>query len=392
MNSSAFFNFLTLLLVKHKSKHLAIFVISTLLVFLLSSTLFITSSLQATAKETLTKQADFIIQKMRAGNPIQTPIKWINAIEDIKGISQINGRVYGRYFLPDSQQYFMIVGVDVFDEQVSKNLQTLLQRIDIKRFIEQNQMIVGKGVASYMHAHHFDAYYHFFTPEGKEMKITRYQTLPTTCNLLANDLVVMKQAPAKQILGIPEDAVSDIIINVANEAERDNIAFKLRTLHFDARIIDKRDVASAYEHYYHYKSGFFLLLFILSLVTFMLILYQRYTMVSSSDKKEIAILRMMGWSIKDVLKLKLYETLFIALFAFFLGVILAYIFVFVFGAPLLRDIFLGFGNLTTDVIFQPVIEGGVLGSLFLFFILPFTLSVLIPVWRIAIIDPYEGMK
>jgi len=96
--------------------------------------------------------------------------------------------------------------------------------------------------------------------------------------------------------------------------------------------------------------------------------------------------------IKDVLKLKLYETLFIALFAFFLGVILAYIFVFIFGAPLFRDIFLGFGNLTTNVIFQPVIEGGVLGSLFLFFILPFTLSVLIPVWRIAIIEPYEGMK
>ena len=392
MNKSAFFNFLSLLIFKNRAKHLAIFIISTLLIFLLSATLFISSSLQKELKHSLAGESDFIVQKMRAGEATQTPLSWMQSISKIQGVTSVSSRIYGKYLLPDSGKYFTIVGVDFFDEQASQNLQKIIQALNIKTFLEKEQMLVGEGVKSYMHAHHFDEYYHFFTPTGEEKKVYIYHTLPKTTTLFSNDMILMPQETAKEILDIPQDQASDIILNVANEAERDNVAFKLRSLHFDARIIDKRDLQSAYESYYSYKSGLFLLLFILSMSTFMLILYQRYAMVGSSDKKEISILRMMGWSIKDILKLKLYETLFIGIFSFCLGVILAYFFVFYLDAPLLRDIFLGFGNLTQNPHFTPFIDGGILASLFLFFILPFTLSVIIPVWRIAIIDPYEGMK
>ena len=81
------------------------------------------------------------------------------------------------------------------------------------------------------------------------------------------------------------------------------------------------------------------------MITFVLILFQRYTMISSSDKKEIGILRAVGWSIKDVIKLKISETFIIAFISFLIGIILAYIFVFFLNAPILSNIFLGFGNL-----------------------------------------------
>ena len=392
MNNASFLNFLSLLIFKNRAKHIVIFIISTLLVFLLSSTLFISSSLQEELKDSLAGESDFIIQKMRAGEATQTPLAWIDDVAKIKGVSAVGSRLYGKYLLSDSGKYFTIIGVDFFDEQVTQNLQKIVHSLDIKAFLAKEQMLVGEGVKRYMHAHHFDDYFHFFTPKGEEKKVFIYHALPKITNLFANDMILMPQETAREILNIPQDQVSDIILNVANEAERDNVAFKLRSLHFDARIIDKRDLKSAYDAYYSYKSGLFLLLFILTMSTFMLILYQRYAMVGSSDKKEISILRMMGWSIKDVLKLKLYETLFIGIFSFCLGVILAYIFVFYLDAPLLRDIFLGFGNLTLHPHFSPFIDGGILASLFLFFILPFTLSVIIPVWRIAIIDPYEGMK
>jgi ABC-type antimicrobial peptide transport system permease subunit len=124
----------------------------------------------------------------------------------------------------------------------------------------------------------------------------------------------------------------------------------------------------------------------------MLILYQRYSMINSSDKKEIAILRSVGWSIKDVLKLKVSETLIVGLFAFVLGILSAYVYVFILNAPLLRNIFLGFNNLENSATFTPVFDFGLLSSLFLFFIVPFAASVLIPVWKIAITDPNEAMK
>jgi len=392
MNNASFFNFLFLLLYKHKSKHIAIFIISTLLIFLLASTSFITASLEKEVLNTLKGQSDFIVQKIRSGRAVDTPSAWIEEIQKLPGVSIVSPRIQGKYYLSDNQKYFTIIGVDFFDEQIVENLQLIFATLDIKSFLEKEQMIVGQGVRDYMQTHHYKEYYNFLTPLGKVKKVSIYKNFPQSTNLLSNDIILMPADLAKEVLGIKETMVSDISLSVPNEAERDNIAFKLKSLHFDARIIAKSDMKRAYENFYNYKSGIFLLLFILSLSTFMLILYQRYTMVGGSDKKEIAILRMLGWSIKDILKLKLYETLFIGIFSFMLGVVLAYIFIFFFNAPLLRDVFLGFSNLVIEPTFQPVINFGEIISLFLFFLLPFVFSIIIPVWKVAIIDPYEGMK
>ncbi|HIP13997.1 MAG TPA: ABC transporter permease [Sulfurimonas autotrophica] len=392
MNNNAFLNFLFLSVYKHRSKHIAIFIISTLLILLLASMTFISSSLQHETRNTLKGESDFIIQKIRSGRSVDAPTAWMDEISEIRGVSVVAPRIYGKYLLPYDEKYFTIIGVDFFDEQIVSTLKELFATLDIKAFLREDQMIIGQGVKAYMHKNHYKEYFNFITPIGEQKRIGIYKHFPDESNLISNDIIVMSADSAREILGIDEESVSDISIAVPNEAEWDNIAFKLKSLHFDARIIAKTDMQSAYEKFYNYKSGIFLLLFILSLSTFMLILYQRYAMVGSSDKKEIAILRMLGWSIKDVLKLKLYETLFIGIFSFLLGVVLAYVFVFVFNAPLLRDIFLGFGNLANNPTFQPLIDGGLFASLFLFFILPFIFAVIIPVWRIAIIDPYEGMK
>lgn len=363
-----------------------------LLIFLLASMTFISSSLQHEALNTLKGESNFIIQKIRSGRAVDAPLEWIDEISEIRGVSIVTPRIHGKYLLPYDEKYFTIVGVDFFDEQIVENLKKLFDTLDIKAFLGKEQMIVGEGVRAYMRSNYYKEYFNFLTPQGIEKRVPIYDNFSQSSNLVSNDMILMSAELAREILGIDEASVSDISISVPNEAEWDNIAFKLKSLHFDARIIAKTDMQSAYEKFYNYKSGIFLLLFILSLSTFMLILYQRYAMVGSSDKKEIAILRMLGWSIKDVLKLKLYETLFIGIFSFLLGVVLAYLFVFIFNAPLLRDIFLGYGNLANSPTFQPVIDGGLFASLFLFFILPFVFAVIIPVWRIAIIDPYEGMK
>ena len=65
-------------------------------------------------------------------------------------------------------------------------------------------------------------------------------------------------------------------------------------------------------------------------------------MISSSDKKEIGILKAVGWSIKDIIKLKIIENFIVGFMAFIIGVIIAYIFVFILNAPILKNILLVF--------------------------------------------------
>ena len=391
MRNNSFFYFLTLLLFKQKSKHIGAVIISIVIIFLLSCVLFISSSLQTTLFDTLERQPDFTVSRIQAGRAINTPIDWIDKILEINGVSKVAPRVYGRYFFNPREESFLIVGIDFFDEQSSKDIQSIIKNIDLKSFLSTDSMLVGNGVKEFLTKHYYKDSFSFKTPKGNFKKINIHQTLLPQTNLIANDIIIMPIEQAREIFGLKESEVTDITFNVPNDAEWDNIISKLHLLFYDVRVVEKREIQKAYENLYNYKGGLFLILYLVTIVTFMLILYQRYSMVYSTEKKEIGILRAVGWSIKDILRLKFYETIVVVCVSFILGVLLAYLYVFILNAPLLSQIFLGGSNLSNDVLFIPVVEFGLLGSIFLFYAIPFLGSVLIPAWKIAVTPPKEAM-
>ena len=66
-------------------------------------------------------------------------------------------------------------------------------------------------------------------------------------------------------------------------------------------------------------------------------------------------------------------------------------YVFVLGAPLLKEVFLGGQNLQNTLSFVPVLDFSVLSSIFLIYAVPFIASVLIPVWKVSVTNPREAM-
>jgi putative ABC transport system permease protein len=392
MKNSVFFNFLFLLLVKHKTKHIAIFFISILIVFLISSILFISTTLKKEIFSTLDNQSDFVIQKINSGKTLYAPVSWINDFQTINGVEKVQQRVYGQYYFMPENVYFTIVGVDLFEETVNKNIKDLLSILDVSTFLEKDSMIIGNGVKKIFDKYHyFDTYdFKLFNNDLKEIKI--FKDLPKEANIVANDLIIMDINLAKEILNIKEEETTDIVLNVPNDLERQNVKNKLILKHSNIRILQKDDLKKEYENMFNYKGGLFLILFIVVIVTFILILYQRYSMISLGDKKEIGILKAVGWSIKDIIKLKIMENFIVAFIAFLIGIIFSYIYVFIFNAPLLKNIFIGSSNIQNEFIFNPNVQVDTLITLFLFFIIPFLSAILIPVWKIAIIDSTESMK
>ena len=392
MKISVFFNFLFLLLFTHKSKHLAIFFISILIVFLSSSILFISNTLKKEIFTTLENQSDFVIQKINSGKSQYTPISWIEDFKEISGVKNIQQRVYGQYYFMPEDVYFTIVGIDLFEEGSSKNIKELLEVLNISEFLQSDSMIIGNGIKKLFDKYKYIDSYDFklFNNDLKEIKI--FKDLPQKANLVANDLIIMDINLAKEILNIKEDEATDIVLNVPNNLERANVKDQLILKHSNTRILQKENLKKEYENMFNYKGGIFLILFIIVILTFTLILYQRYSMISLGDKKEIGILKAVGWSIKDILKLKIMENFIVAFMAFIIGIILSYIFVFILNAPILKNVFIGSQNLQNDFIFNANIQIDSLITLFLFFMIPFLSAVLIPVWKVAIIDSTQSMK
>lgn len=392
MKNSVFFNFIFLLLVKHKSKHFAIFLISIFIVFLTSSILFIKNSLQKEISQALENQSDFIIQKTIANKIKDIDTFLIDEFYEINGVSKVTQRVYGQYYFMPENVYFTIIGIDFFEETTNQNLKELLNFLNISNFLEKDSMIIGNGVKKVLDKYaYFDSYdFKLENENSKNIKI--FKDLPKEANLIANDLIIMDINIAKKILDIKPDFATDIVLDVPNPLERQNVKEQILLKESNIRILQKDELKKEYENMFNYKGGIFLILFIVVIFTFILVLYQRYSMISSNDKREIGILKAVGWSIKDIIKLKIIENFIVAFMAFIIGVIFAYIFVFILQAPILKNIFIGFSNIKNDFILNQNIKVSNLITLFLFFMVPFLSAVLIPVWKIAVIDATKSMK
>jgi len=383
------FNFLLIILLTYRKKHISIFIISSLLIALVSAVVFLTSSIKKDIYTTLDAQADFTLQRYRAGKVLDTPQEWIDEFLEFNGVSKVEGRIYGMHFYEPSETYFMIVGIDFYDSEIVENIKSLVDSIDIDKFLERKNMIIGAGVKSFLDEYHYFDYYIFRPPDRGKEKVYIYDEFDNSSNIVSNDIVMMDIALARKILGVKEGYVTDIILNVPNPNEREMVFNKLKMSHFNMRVIQKKDIKKHYENLYNYKGGIFLVLYIIVLTTFLLILYQRYSMIKSVDTKEVAILRLSGWQIGEIVQFKMVENFIVIVTAYIVGIFLAYFFVYGLDAPLLKQIFLGYDNLKTEVTFSPNVSFKELVTIFFIFVVPFMITILVPVWRVSVKDVSE---
>lgn len=365
MKNSVFLNFVFLNIYKHKNRHLSIFIFSVLIVFISASTLFIKDSLQKSLHKTLENHSDFVL-KNKFNKEINLNI--IDKLKTIRGLSNIEQRVYGQYKFISEDVYFTIIGT--FDEN-----------------LDNDSIIVGNGVKKLLNKYH---YLKEFTIENRSFNIK--ESLNEKENLVANDIIIMNINIAKEILQIKNDSASDITFNVKNELERANIKDKVLRLDSNLILIEKSEIKKSYDNLFNYKGGIFLTLFVIVIFTLSLIIFQRYSQISSNEKKQIAILKALGFSIKDIIKLKLTENFIISFVAFTFGIILAFVFVFILNAPILKYIFIGFSNIQNDFLVFTYFDISSIFTLFLFFMIPYLSAVLIPTWKTSAINPFESLK
>ena len=390
MLNNSFFYFFTLSLFKNRKRYFAIVILSSVVIFLLSSVLFLSDSIKYSIESQLDLEPDLIVQKRLGGRVVPLDESIVDKIAEIYGVSQVTKRVYGRYYF-DKEYSALIFGVDFLDEQSSKAMENLLNKEELKRFLSSESMLVGEGVFNYLKSHFYPKAYNFLTPSGKIKSVKILKVLDKRSNLFSNNLIILPQEVAKEILGLKSSEISDIALNVPNPDEEPNIQSKLEGLFLSAAVSGKREMQKEYENLFNYKGGLFLALYLIVIVTLSLILYQRYSLANSLEKREVAILRSLGWSIKDILLLKALENIMLVLFSFIVGLFLGYIYVFILKAPLLSGLFLG-KNLLAQIEFVPHIDYLSLVTIFILYATTFLSAVLIPVWRVAITEPKEALS
>jgi ABC-type lipoprotein release transport system permease subunit len=129
-----------------------------------------------------------------------------------------------------------------------------------------------------------------------------------------------------------------------------------------------------------------------AVLSFIIFAWDKATGLSAEERKEIGILKSIGWETADVLLLKFWEGTVISLSAFLAGVILAYGHVFFFSASLFEQALKGWAVLYPQFKLTPAVDPYQLAVLFFLTVVPYTVTTIIPSWRAATVDPDAAMR
>ena len=359
-------------LARRKTKNLGLLLVFSLLVFVLASVMLFTSALRHEATQVLANSPEVILQRMVAGRHDLIPPGYIERIGRIRGVQKTAGRLWGYYYDPVVKANYTFLGLTE-DAPASGRIK------------------VGNGLARYRGVQAGNVL-SFRSYSGKLFSFTVDAVLPADSELISADLVLLAEADFRAFFDYPAAHWTDITLSVANPQEVRTVAQKLANALPDSRPILRDEVLRTYQSIFDWREGIVLALLSAAILAFAILAWDKASGLSAEEKREIGILKAIGWETGDVIRMKLWEGLLISLTAFLAGYVAAYVHVFHFSAALFEPVLKGWAVLYPRFTLAPVIDGLQIATLFFFTVLPYAVAVLVPIWRASVTDPDAVMR
>ncbi len=359
-------------LLRRRAKNLSLVAIYLLVVFLLASLQFFVSALKREATLILHDAPDMVVQRLMAGRQDLVPAAYLTEISQISGVTAVRPRLWGYYY-----------------DQLNGANYTLMASEDPP--VTSGHASIGSGVAKARNL-----------AVGDLLPLIRYDNtplmleigavLPSSSDLVAVDMIIISPEDFRMLFNFPADQATDLAVTVRNPKELSTVAAKIASQFPDSRPILKSEIQRTYQSLFDWRGGMTLILLATSLISFIIFAWDKATGLSAEERKEIGILKSIGWETSDVLLLKFWEGVVVSLTAFLLGTVLAYGHVFFLSAPLFAQALKGWSVIYPRFQLVPVVNAYHLSILFFLTVVPYTTATVLPCWRAATIDPDAAMR
>ena len=359
-------------LVRRKRKNAALVSVYTLIVFLLASVLLFTYALREEASILLKEAPEMIVQRLVAGRHDLIPVTYLERIEAIRGVSSVKERLWGYYYDPVVGANYTLMVAE--DQDVAPGL-----------------IAVGEGVSRTRLASPGDTI-EFRTYQGVTIELEIRKTFSSESGLVSSDLVLISEDDFRKVFGTPKEYATDLTVRVRNPKELPTIAMKVAEILPDTRQVLREELLRTYDAIFNWRGGILLAILFGAVLAFIIFAWDKASGLSVEEKREIGILKAIGWETSDIIRMKFWEGLVVSLSSFLMGILLAYIHVFLASFMLFEPVLKGWAVLYPEFKITPFIDGAQLASLFFLTVVPYTVATIIPCWRAAIVDPDSVMR
>ncbi|MDD1644011.1 MAG: FtsX-like permease family protein, partial [Methylococcaceae bacterium] len=386
-------------LLRRKVKNFGLLALYTLIVFILASTMFFTYSIKKEASLILKGAPEIVVQKIVAGRHDLFPVSYIDTIKKIRGVAAVESRLWGYYYdslvsanytlltppsnggAADTAQSSAKITV-VESESGGQPVKPLFELGGA--VLEPGTLIIGNGIARLRNIGKGD-YMPFRAFDGNVMNFRISGTLSSQSELVSSDLMLITGEDFRKLFGIGNSHVTDVTVAVNNPSEVEMVASKIRKRLPEARPIIRDEILRTYDSIFNWRGGMMIVIFSAAVLAFVIFAWDKASGLSAGERREIGILKAVGWETSDVIQMKFWEGAMISLTAFFTGVILAYVHVFFTGSLVFEPALKGWSNLYPNFELTPFVNLEQLTTLFFLTVVPYTVATIVPIWRAATI-------
>ncbi|MDK9697456.1 MAG: ABC transporter permease [Siculibacillus sp.] len=363
-------------LARRPTKNLGLVAIYALVVFLVGSVMLYGAAIRREAAVMLASGPELTAQAMVMGRHEMSRTTDVAALKGLRGVRRIEPRLWGY----------------LWDSAGAANYTLMVPPAsDGAHALAKGEAIVGEGVARARRLAPGKMLF-LVSPAGKFLKTKVKSVLPADSALVSSDLVLVEESDFRAFFELPPDVWTDVAITVANPREVATVAEKAALKLPGHRFVTRADMTRTAEALFSWREGLALALLAGALLAFAILAFDKASGLSAEEKREIGILKAIGWETRDVISAKLFEGGLISGLAFLLGVIGAWTHVFFFSAGLFEPVLKGWATLYPHFPLAPTIDALEIATLAMLTIVPYMAAILVPVWRTAAADPDAVMR
>lgn len=357
---------------RRKGKNLSLLLVYALVVFLLSSTLLLTQALRAEAAAVLRDGPDVVVQRLQAGRHELIAAAEVERLAAIRGVRGATGRRWGYYFDPGVHANYTVMVPERF-------------------WGTDREAVVGEGVARVRRLTPGDELW-LRSYQGELLRFAVREVLPASTSLVSADLVLLSDRAYVAVFGADPARFTDIALSVPNAKEVPKVAEKVLRLLPDARVVTRQEILRTYEAVFDWRSGLVTVVLMTAVLGFALVAWDKAAGLSADERREIGILKAIGWDVSDVLWVKTWEGAVLSLAAFSIGFVAAYVHVFLGQGGVFAPVLRGWSTLSPTLALTPSASGLQVATLLFLTVVPYTVATVVPAWRAASADPDEVMR
>lgn len=359
-------------LLRRKGKNLGLFAVYALVVFMLASAMFLTQAMKREAALILQGAPEMVVQRLLQGRYDPIPVGYRDRIAQIRGVISVQPRLWGYVYDPAGGANYTLM--------VPRDHALPPEGIAIGNGIARSRMIDRGDMLS------------FRRHDGSTKVFTIAELLSPESELVSADLVLLSEGDFREIFGLPPTVATDLVVRVRNPRELATIAAKVAELLPDTRPITRDEMVRTYDSVFDWRGGIVIVLLMMALLAFVIFAWEKASGLSADEKREIGVLKAIGWETADVIAVKVYEGLLVSVASFTAGLLAAYGHVFFFSAFLFVPALKGWSVLYPQFRITPFIDPYQVAVLFCLTVVPYTVATIVPSWRAAIVDPDSVMR